>query len=1012
MLCAVCCADVARAADGFRESQANAAGSIAHVAARESVIAAADRANHWSEGATDVWLLSGNCNITQGASSVRSRDAVVWVDRAADGATHVTLYAEGDIIRDGRQQNNREAVALAGFAEPRQAAANSAGATLVEFVSLGAPEVRAARVDSEPVAKPAIYQRGVDRRFPADNNTIRRTQFTSFDTPAAAPPVATAPAGARRLRVFPRSTTPVRARWQPNGPNEWVAVINSGVIFIVDGLPELGSIDIAADRIVIWTAGVQSGDLGGDSFQGQDVPLEIYMEGNIVFRQGDRTVYADRMYYDVRNHRGTVLDAQIVTPIPEYAGLARLRAEIVRQTDRDHFEAENAALTTSRLGVPSYWFQSKKLTFTDIQKPLVNSLDGAPMVDPATGQPVINHQYMAGGYSNTVYLEGAPIFYWPTIETDLQRPSFYVNEVKIKHDNIFGTQIYTTFDAYQVFGIKHPIPGTTWDFDLDYLSERGIAAGTRVTYDRLGTFLPGPQKGFLDAWGIDDNGTDNLGRDRRELTPEEEFRGRVIGRHKQHFGDNFTITSELGWISDRNFLEQFFEREWDEEKDFNTSFELKQTIENSSWSIYGNTHVNDFFTENENIPRLDHFWLGQPLLFDRLTWYEHSNIGYSKFEPATAPLDPTDAAKFTLLPWESEREGLRTATRNEIDLPFSLGWFKFVPYALGEAAYWGDDLAGDNVDRLYGQVGVRGSIPFWSVNPAVQSELFNVHGLAHKVTLDADFYLAEANRDLDRFPLYDEIDDNAVEQFRRRFLFDTFGGAAGDNVPLMFDARNYAIRSGLASNVTSPSTELADDLMALRFGIRQRWQTKRGPAGDQHIVDLFTLDTRAVYFPKPERDNFGEDIGLAEYDARWHVGDRVTLMSEGTFDFFDRGQRLISAGVFLNRPPNGSFFFGVRSLEGPIDATVLNGSFTYKLSPKWIAAAGASFDLSDDGNIGQNFAITRIGESLLFRAGFNVDASRGSFGATVAVEPRFWPKGKLRGTDGAQVLPPGPYELE
>ena len=34
--------------------------------------------------------------------------------------------------------------------------------------------------------------------------------------------------------------------------------------------------------------------------QPENVPLEIYMEGNIVFRQGERTIYAQRMYYDVR----------------------------------------------------------------------------------------------------------------------------------------------------------------------------------------------------------------------------------------------------------------------------------------------------------------------------------------------------------------------------------------------------------------------------------------------------------------------------------------------------------------------------------------------------------------------------------------------------------------------------------------------------------------------------------------------------------------------------------------
>jgi hypothetical protein len=381
-------------------------------------------------------------------------------------------------------------------------------------------------------------------------------------------------------------------------------------------------------------------------------------------------------------------------------------------------------------------------------------------------------------------------------------------------------------------------------------------------------------------------------------------------------------------------------------------------------------------------------------------------------ETATRPLDPADAAKFDPLAWEVPSEGLRAATRQEIDAPFSLGPFRIVPYALGEAAYWGEDLSGEDVNRLYSQVGVRSSIPLWSVNPMVQSELFNLHGLAHKVTLDSDLFFAEANRDLNRFPLYDELDDDAVEHFRRRFMFDTFGGTFGDNVPLAFDERFYALRSGLGGWVSSPSTEVVDDLMAVKFGIRQRWQTKRGAPGNERIVDVVTLDTRAMYFPKPDRDNFGEELGLAEYDFRWHVGDRVTLVSEGVFDFFERGQRVVSAGGFLNRPPNGSIYLGVRSIEGPLSATVLNGSFTYKMSPKWIAAAGASVDLGDDGNIGQQFALTRIGESLLVRLGANVDASRGSFGASIMVEPRFWPKGKLSGTDGAQVLPIGPYDVE
>ena len=86
----------------------------------------------------------------------------------------------------------------------------------------------------------------------------------------------------------------------------------------------------------------------------------------------------------------------------------------------------------------------------------------------------------------------------------------------------------------------------------------------------------------------------------------------------------------------------------------------------------------------------------------------------------------------------------------------------------------------------------------------------------------------------------------------------------------------------------------------------QRWQTKRGPADNRHVIDWITLDTNVTLFPNPNRDNFGTAAGLLDYDFRWHVGDRLTLVSDGMFDFFNQGQQILSFGAFLTRPPRGS----------------------------------------------------------------------------------------------------------
>jgi hypothetical protein len=837
----------------------------------------------------------------------------------------------------------------------------------------------------------------------------------------ATPP---APTGTRRITVLARGDVPFQLEWWRPDPqsDQWIAVIDQGVNVIIEGVEvgpiEISTIDVSTDRLVIWTRGVDVPDLSGQNPIPDDVPVEIYMEGNIVFREedreGERVVYADRMYYDVNNRIGIVLDAEMLTPVPEYEGLLRIKSEVLQQVGQDRFYAHKSFITSSRMGRPGYRIETGDAYLEDRKQPLFDPFSGAPAVDPRTGEPLVEHDRLLTGRNNLLYLGELPIFYWPFLAADLEEPSFYIRRARLKNDNVFGTQVLTDWDGFQLLGIRNPPQGTDWDASFDYLSERGFGHGSTFTYKRQDFMgIPGPASGLFDFWGIQDDGTDNLGRERRHVEPEKDYRWRLFWRHRHLLPGDFQLSAETGWISDRNFLEQYYEREWDELKDQTTGVELKRTRDNRSWSITADYRLNKFFTQTDWLPRADHFWLGQSLFDDLFTWYEHTHIGYARFHTARAPEDPGPG--FSWLPWETTPvgdpltvRGERLATRQEIDLPLQLGPFKVVPYALGEAAHWGEDRMGDDLQRLYGQAGVRASLPMWAVNPMVQSDLWNLHGLAHKVVFDMDFSWSDASEDLDRLPLYDPLDDDSIEAFRRRFTTTTFGGA----VPRRFDERFYALRSGLGGWVTSPSTEIADDLLAFRLGARQRWQTKRGAPGKQRIIDWVTLDTHATLFPKDDRDNFGEVLGLVEYDFRWHPGDRLTLLSSGAFDFFDDGVQAVTVGGFLNRPPRGSLYAGIHLLEGPFSNTVLSLSYTYRMSDKWVSSFGTSVDLGDDGNIGQRFSVTRIGESLLVSFGANVDASRGNVGVHLAVEPRFLPQTRLGRAGGARIPVAGAYGLE
>ncbi len=1017
---------------------------VPSIDSREPVTVSATQASRWTEGSYDVWHLTGGVRIVQGGTEAAAHEAVVWIEQepAASPASLEDDAQESPPVRS-------MLVRMAGDVSVRARSSTDADTSVRgprwtgRFWMQREPTLRFSSV-IPAAGTPPIYDAPADRAVPVaatavaaeDEEPIQRTQFSEFG--AAPVPVVNAAAPARRLRAFPRSSVPLNIRWFPSpAGNEWVAVITSGVNLVVDGVDPAGPLDVSADRLVIWTRGQAQPSLDGNAAQAADVPLELYMEGNVVFRQGQRVVEALSMFYDVPRSSGVITGATVLTPVDNYSGVVRLRADVMRQIDRSRFVAQQTGLTSSRLGVPTWEFRSRELEFTDEQVPLA-APGGQPAIDPVSGEPVVEHEQFITSRGNTVTVGGVPVLWWPVLATNAKKPTFYINNAQIKNDRIFGTQLLTSWDAFQVFGWRRPPDGVDWDFDVDYLSLRGPGGGTSLLYNRpdfLG--FGGPASGDLDAWFIGDVGLDNLGLNRRTFTypgyPNRTFRGRSFWRHRQDLGGStdsllggWQLRGTAGWISDMNFLEEYYEAEWEEGYEQRTWLDLRRPIENRELRLLTSARVNPFFTQSEWWPRLDYYWLGQPLLRDAVTWYSHSNVAYVKQGEPQTPTVGQGLNIWTLLPYEANVIGERLATRHELDLPFQAGAVKIIPYALGELAHWGDSLSATSpntaagaLNRAYGQVGIRSSLPVWTADNTVESQLWNVHGLAHKAVFEAEFSYANSTQDISQLPLYDQIDDDTINQYRRNIPYWDYGAIPGQATPLQtpfifgpsnkYDPRTYAVRRGMGGWVTGP-TEIANDLTAFRVAARQRWQTKRGPAGNRRIIDWIVFDVDGEFFPTTSQ-NFGQTLGLWQYDFRWHVGDRTTVLSTADVDFFGGGQQLYTVGALLNRTPRGSFYIGFNEFGGPIQASVLTGSYTYRMSPKWASSFGTALNLSGM-NIGQNFQLVRIGESFLMTFGFNVDYSRNNVGFTFNLEPRFLSRTQFASRTGLDIPMAGAYGLE
>ncbi|MDO5308488.1 MAG: hypothetical protein Q4G03_03190 [Planctomycetia bacterium] len=881
-------------------------------------------------------------------------------------------------------------------------------------------------------AEPALgwVENGQGNALRLVNETSQVDEYFKNAVVADAPAMRSWRFSSRYDREAKISSRPKSSQSQ-DGDGKDVYFISNGFTLTVQGLtidniPIGDVLELSADQATIWTS-----ELTQINFSEQTSPneydFELYLDGNVVFRQGDNVIYAERMYYDLKNRVGIIDNAELVAEAPDMPNAYfRLGASRITQRSADVMYATDAWASTSAMGVPTYRLQANSLVTETSHKPLYDATTGRQLWNSQTGEPLVSNQQYIIAENNYVTIGNLPVLYWPWMAMDIKDRSLYLSHLKFGHDNVFGTQVRTSWNPFQLFGMSARRPdGVDWDLNLDYLSKRGFGHGTTFVYNRDSLWGWNTRAvGMANYYGIYDKGTDNLGHARRAVPFEKKYRYRGIWKHRQELGsldcdlglcdqccirDGWTLTAQLGKSSDRNYIPQYFEEEWNTLSNPETRVELKRTVNNRSLGVTAAVRTDSFYTQSNWLPRFDHYWLGQTIGNSSLTWYEHTKIGYAQFKPTDSPYAEQDKALFRYLDWELangsasnlpdssdttllSRDSLVFSTRQELDLPFQLGPVKTTPYALGEYGFWGHSVTGKNVSRLYGQLGVRFNLPIWKINSDVESQTWYLNGLAHKMNFVVDASYSDANKNYDDLILYDQIDDWQVEDFRRRYSVTTFAGqGAGysDSIPVRFDERYYAIRQGvMAGNVTAPSTELVDDMQTVRLGWDNRWQTKRGPVGNRRVVDWIVFNAGINLYPKT-RDNFGKTFGLLDYDAAWQVGDRFAILSSGLYDFWGTGQKITRVGVQRRRPGLSSCYLGVDRLDGPIDSTYLNFGLTYRASEKWGIGFSNSFDISEGYNIGQKISISRIGESFVFTLGASRNESKDNWGVNLSVEPVF-----------------------
>ena len=943
------------------------------------IVVSADYVSEFDHDGQTVKLLRGNCRIQQGDKTWTAPQAVIWEEEIQQGeATRLNLYLE----------ENVEIVAA--MTEPGHRETRPFFITELTAASVKYSTDRSQRTDGLEIS--SVYQRALKRRQNQQGRIVL-TQHESAPFEFTPPPLpAPVPMFRRQVTIGPRF---LGERFQFKGEYaadsiqpEYVITVTGGVNIVVDNVPLtirgqtfLTSIDLSADKAVVWTESYQGGD--GRAFEiDANSPLEVYLEGNIIVRQGANVIRAERAFYDLNQKRGLLYDAEIRTEIEQYDGTIRLRATELRQLNESRFHARGAWFTTSKFGQPKYRVEASDVFLEERPSIFPNA------TDPTSGLPDPSTLWIESR-NNRLFIENVPVFSTPYLSGPAESPRLPISEVNIGYSSMFGAEIETAWDVEGLFGWDLP-EGMDLDFEADLFTKRGPGVGLQGDYDSIIPVFGVPLRHYGEGhiYYLNDGGVDNLGLGRRSLDPIDENRGRFLWRNRTEWNPFTTITTEAGVIfnDDRNFMEQYYETEWDQDKDLENKIAIDHQNDNVTASLLAGIRSNDFSNQTDWLPRADLTILGQPIFDSPLNWSMHSSVGYARLNQANTPPDPM-ADPFIPLDYFADSEGLVAMSRHEVSIPFNVGPVKLVPYALGEVAHWSEDLTGEDLTRWYGSAGVRGSLQFAKYMPYVQSSILGLNGLAHKVSLDADYYFAESSESLDRIPQYNPFDEDAQERFRSRFQVLEFAGM----LPDIYDPRGYALRAGAGRSVTAPYHELVDDQHALRLGLSQRWQTKVGSPQNPRTVDWMELDLGVTIFPDRFDDNFGETFGLITGRYAWNVGARTSLLASGAFDVFDQGQRVWNVGVLSQRSERGSIYFGFRNLEaGAVESQLLTTSASYVMSPNlYVATVGASFDIAEGIDRGQSFTVTRISENFLFHFGLGYDRSRDNVGVAISLEPKF-----------------------
>jgi LPS-assembly protein len=409
-----------------------------------------------------------------------------------------------------------------------------------------------------------------------------------------------------------------------------------------------------------------------------DTKLAI-AQGNVVLIRNKERLTGDRMEFNFETMSGDFTGVKVSTQ--PYFGTG---TKIARLAD-GHLSIEQGAITTCDLDKPHYRLLSKKIDIYPGEK--------------ATAR---NVRLLVGKM---------PMLYLPKFTQDLKAKEPAVLYTP-GYDSDWGPFLVSQW-RYQlnkdVKGVVH----------VDYRFRKGIGSGVDANYSsaRYG-------EGIIRTYYIYERNIEAQHFfDNRDgpVTYRERFRGQW--RHKWNIDERTNAIWQYYKLSDKDFLEEYFKREYESDSNPSSYFVLTRGLPLGTLSFQTDVRVNRFEPKLEKLPEisldLQNRQIAQTGLF-----FKNTTI-YSNFTKKEAS------------PSEDRKETMRVDTDNEISYPMKVSFLELKPFIGGRETYYSKTRAEDqyNIVRGIFRTGADLSTKFYKIYD-INTNLWNlnINRLRHILT--------------------------------------------------------------------------------------------------------------------------------------------------------------------------------------------------------------------------------------------------------------------------------------